>query len=86
MNDKYYRIYTGHDGEIFIFEYENGEALLKDLHDDLEDVEDSRYMPTFLGSIPNYDPQYWKTGSSLIIKGEIVLPTPETIVKRFKIK
>ena len=78
ISDKYFVICTSGDGDIRVYEYTEIELL--------------RRLKEFDGHLPHiitnlqkdYDPMYWGN-SMLIIKGEIKVPKPEKIVKKWDI-
>ena len=83
-NDKYFEIYNS-DGDTSVREYTKKE-FLKMLNDEF--VEEYGY-PSFIGdldAIDNLDTNYWPENSRLIIKGKVVVPTPEKVVEVYKVE
>jgi len=71
----YYMI-SANDGDIDVVELDKDD-IAKAMADALDDD------VTFLSSVPIPDPQYWPDNSSLIIKGEIVVPKPKTTITEY---
>jgi hypothetical protein len=78
MADKYYVISGSEDGDVGIHEYNESQLLKR-----LEEYED--YLPRIITNLKdNNDLMYWGD-SILIIKGNIKVPKPEQIVKKWGI-
>jgi hypothetical protein len=73
----------------FVIEYESvrmltREQLLKEIKQDLEDYEgDLPYK--YLDNVTDTDPAYWGENTRLIIKGEIVVPSPRQVATQYEI-
>jgi len=80
MREKYYRISGSEDGDVSISEYTR-EELLIEIN---EEIEDNEKEPIFRKDLLEKDLMLWGD-SSLIIKGQIVVPEPTVTVKEFKL-
>jgi len=71
----YFVIYCNEDGEVWIKDYTKDQLL--------EELEEGSFSE-FRDNLKENNPQYWGD-SVLIIKGEIVTPTPKTVVTEYEI-
>lgn len=70
----------------FVIEFESVRMLtFEQLREEIQERLDEGEPYTFLSSITEDDPSYWPEGSRLIIKGEIIVPTPCRVVTQYKI-
>ncbi len=77
MGEKYFHIRCSEDGDVSVHEYSK-ESFKKMLNN--RDESPMRLV----SKIPGYDPMYWD-GQSIVIKGEIVVPTAVDTVKEWEI-
>ena len=80
---KYYWIDCSEDGDVRVHTYTKKE-LENELDRSAKAVEEGESAPVFSRTIPGTDPQYWD-GKSIIIKGEIVVPSPRDIVQKWEL-
>jgi len=78
----YFAIRVNGDGEVNVEQLDKTH-LLERLN------EDYYGSPKILSDIPDDDPNYWggaDNGAMLILKGEIVTPTPKQVVQEYEIE
>lgn len=80
---KYYWINCSEDGDVRVHVYTKRE-LETELDRRARAVDDGESAPVFSQTIPEADPQYWD-GKSIIIKGEIVVPSPRDVVQKWEL-
>lgn len=73
----------------FVVEFESvrmltREQLMAEIQQDLEDYE-GKPPYKYLDNVLDTDPAYWGENARLIIKGEIVVPTPRQVVTQYEI-
>jgi len=82
----YFMISVDEDGDVRIEAFGSKEALERTL-DQMVDGVDEKFHPRFRSPISwENDPQQWGSSRYMVIKGEVVQPTPERVVlKGFKV-
>ena len=77
---KYYEITVSEDGDMSVIEL-NTDELNEALDEEFGDKTDDN---PYADCIPDPDPMYWN-GARLLIRGEIVVPVAEVIVKKMRV-
>lgn len=80
---KYYWIDCSEDGDVRVHVYTKKELEIE-LDRSARAVDDGESAPIFSRTLPGADPQYWD-GKSIIIKGEIVVPSPRDVVQKWEL-
>lgn len=78
---KYFWISCDEDGDVHVHTYTR-----RELEVELERRARDGDVPVavFSAAFPGSDPQYWG-GKSIIIKGEIIVPSPRDVIQRWEL-